>query len=153
MLWSPKILTKIECSGAKFSPGHNFGVNSKKWPKKNPRDALFPVRSRLAVARGASYCWLSECTSAPAAFCLLLFWDTQHGVYLTSWLPYSADSLWLGFVSCVPWQISGRNMKEHSREICLYLTWSSQARYSSSSPIPGLPYNGPIVTQPEPTLG
>ena len=101
MLWSPKILTKIECSGAKFSPGHNFGVNSKKWPKKIPRDALFPVRSRLAVARGASYCWLSECTSAPAAFCLLLFWDTQHGVYLTSWLPYSADSLWLGFVSWV----------------------------------------------------
>ena len=35
-----------------------------------------------------------------------------------SWLPYSADSLWLGFVSCVPWQIPVRNMKEHSREIC-----------------------------------
>ena len=30
-----------------------------------------------------------------------------------SWLPYSADSLWLGFVSCVPWQIPVRNMKEH----------------------------------------
>ena len=114
MLWSPKILTKIECSGAKFSHGHNFGVNSNKWPKKIPRDALFPVRSRLPVARGASYCWLSECTSAPAAFCFWLFRNTQY---------------------------------------CVLLTWSSQARYSSSSPIPGLPYNGPIVTQPEPTLG
>ena len=35
-----------------------------------------------------------------------------------SWLPYSADSLWLGFASCVPWQIPVRNMREHSREIC-----------------------------------
>ena len=50
----------------------------------------------------------------------------------------------------------------HNPEFCriyfvwcfLISNWFEQARYSSSSPIPGLPYNGgAIVTQPEPSLG
>ena len=51
------------------------------------------------------------------------FWRkvTVKKVSETIWLCPSTLLNWLlshGFASCVPWQITARNMTEHSREIC-----------------------------------
>ena len=64
--WNPKILTKIEKCGAKFSHGHVFEALDPLSPSLKQPSLLKTASSQGCCA---GYCWLNGCTVVPAAFC------------------------------------------------------------------------------------
>ena len=93
LLLEPKIVTKLQCDGAKFPLDMTWEQLILLCLTEVRNDNFFFQKwaHQIAVERGVSYWWLSGCAVAPPAFCYLTFLGHPvqyrgHKCFLMTWL-------------------------------------------------------------------